>query len=262
MSFARLPLRSLARLPSVPAAQPARRMLHQTPLLRAARGRDVGTGADPGYAAPSSTAKTDAEPEQAPQSKLDHTSDPFPLPFDPRLSGLSLSSKSQTDKLPGAVDWEGGPPPLNADEMDPETPVPLRVPGRGPADETREKRIARLVYQARKRGTLETDLLLSTFAREYLHQLPDAEVIEFDLVSAQPGHTQRKCHQAAPPLTLRTAARRAGLGHLLLAHGAQARAAALEGLVRDRGPPRPPAAHPHEERGQGGAEDAGAVVPS
>jgi hypothetical protein len=156
-------------------------MLHAAPVLRTARGRDVGTGADPGYSAPSSTAKTDAEPEQPPAS-LDHTDDPFPLPFDPRLQGLSLSSKSQTDKLPGAVDWEGGPPPLNADEMDPETPVPLRVPGRGPDDETREKRIARLVYQARKRGTLETDLLLSTFARDHLHQLPDAEVIEFDLV--------------------------------------------------------------------------------
>ncbi|PWO00985.1 DUF339-domain-containing protein [Tilletiopsis washingtonensis] len=70
--------------------------------------------------------------------------------------------------------------------MDPETPVPLRVPGRGPDDETREKRIARLVYQARKRGTLETDLLLSTFARDHLHQLPDAEVIEFDLLLDEP----------------------------------------------------------------------------
>ncbi|KAI1826046.1 Flavinator of succinate dehydrogenase-domain-containing protein [Xylaria intraflava] len=40
---------------------------------------------------------------------------------------------------------------------------------------------ARLVYQSRKRGILETDLLLSTFADEYLPTMPQAQMAEYDL---------------------------------------------------------------------------------
>ena len=41
---------------------------------------------------------------------------------------------------------------------------------------------ARLVYQSRKRGTLESDLLLSTFAKEQLPKMSEAELHEFDKV--------------------------------------------------------------------------------
>ena len=41
---------------------------------------------------------------------------------------------------------------------------------------------ARLVYQSRKRGTLESDLLLSTFARERLGGMSEEELREFDKV--------------------------------------------------------------------------------
>lgn len=41
---------------------------------------------------------------------------------------------------------------------------------------------ARLVYQSRKRGTLETDLVLSTFARENLNSMTKAEMEEYDSV--------------------------------------------------------------------------------
>lgn len=41
---------------------------------------------------------------------------------------------------------------------------------------------ARLVYQSRKRGTLESDLLLSTFAKEELPRMDEAELKEFDKV--------------------------------------------------------------------------------
>jgi hypothetical protein len=41
----------------------------------------------------------------------------------------------------------------------------------------------RLVYQARKRGMLEGDLLLATFAREKLHTMTKEEVQEFDRAS-------------------------------------------------------------------------------
>ncbi|CAK5261805.1 unnamed protein product, partial [Mycena citricolor] len=39
---------------------------------------------------------------------------------------------------------------------------------------------ARLVYQSRKRGTLESDLILSTFARENLPTMSEAELKEYD----------------------------------------------------------------------------------
>jgi Flavinator of succinate dehydrogenase len=59
--------------------------------------------------------------------------------------------------------------------------TPLRVPGR--EDEDRETKIARLIYQTRKRGTLETDLILSTFAKKELGSMSGEEVDEFDRVS-------------------------------------------------------------------------------
>ncbi|KAI3342318.1 Flavinator of succinate dehydrogenase-domain-containing protein [Ustulina deusta] len=40
---------------------------------------------------------------------------------------------------------------------------------------------ARLVYQSRKRGILETDLLLSTFADEYLPTMTHEQMTEYDL---------------------------------------------------------------------------------
>ncbi|KAI8625749.1 Flavinator of succinate dehydrogenase-domain-containing protein [Xylariaceae sp. FL1651] len=40
---------------------------------------------------------------------------------------------------------------------------------------------ARLVYQSRKRGTLESDLLLSTFANEYLPTMTREQMVQYDL---------------------------------------------------------------------------------
>ena len=56
-------------------------------------------------------------------------------------------------------------------------PKPLPRPG-----ETIETTRARLVYQSRKRGTLESDLLLSTFAQENLRAMDGEELSEFDKV--------------------------------------------------------------------------------
>jgi succinate dehydrogenase assembly factor 2 len=41
---------------------------------------------------------------------------------------------------------------------------------------------ARLLYQSRKRGILETDLLLSTFANKHLSRMSEAEMREYDKV--------------------------------------------------------------------------------
>ena len=96
-------------------------------------------------------------------------SDPFPLPFSPemdpaqRADGINLASKGQ--RVEG-VD------------------VPIRDPNRD--DESRARMIARLQYQCRKRGTLETDLILSTFALEELPSLPMDELRELDALLDEP----------------------------------------------------------------------------
>lgn len=79
--------------------------------------------------------------------------DPWPLPHTPEHIASTVSPSDL--------------PPL--------TPIPR--PGE-PVDQLR----ARLVYQSRKRGTLESDLLLSTFARDNLGWMTEAELKEYDKV--------------------------------------------------------------------------------
>lgn len=159
------------------ACPPRHRLLATTTRLAYSSGRDGHAGpvtTDPGYAT------TDESVRQAPPAKdaaPSVDSDPFPLPFDPRLDGLSLSSKHQLENL------------VSGEEA-----YPLRVPGREPGKETREVKLARLRYQIRHRGILETDLLLSTFAKEHLDSLAAAELDEFDQVSSPCARTgPRKC---------------------------------------------------------------------
>lgn len=48
------------------------------------------------------------------------------------------------------------------------------------SNEDRKTKIARLTYQSRKRGILETDLLLSRFAKCYLNEMSNEELTEYD----------------------------------------------------------------------------------
>lgn len=52
--------------------------------------------------------------------------------------------------------------------------------------ETREVKTARLVYQSRKRGILESDLLLSRFAKKHLSTLTDRQLDEYDQLLDEP----------------------------------------------------------------------------
>ena len=52
------------------------------------------------------------------------------------------------------------------------------------SNESIETTRARLIYQSRKRGTLESDLLLSTFAQEKLSAMDASELHEYDKVRA------------------------------------------------------------------------------
>ncbi|CAI4052626.1 hypothetical protein SUVZ_15G0830 [Saccharomyces uvarum] len=47
-------------------------------------------------------------------------------------------------------------------------------------NESLDKKRARLIYQSRKRGILETDLLLSGFAAKYLKKMNQEELEEYD----------------------------------------------------------------------------------
>ncbi|THU82294.1 DUF339-domain-containing protein [Dendrothele bispora CBS 962.96] len=83
--------------------------------------------------------------------------DPWPLPHTPE----HLASTATPPDLP--------------------PPAPLERP-----NESIEVTRARLVYQSRKRGTLESDLLLSTFARDHLGKMTHEELKEYDRLLDEP----------------------------------------------------------------------------
>ncbi|CAN6625326.1 succinate dehydrogenase assembly factor 2, mitochondrial [Trichomonascus vanleenenianus] len=57
------------------------------------------------------------------------------------------------------------------------------LPRHGESDDTKR---ARLLYQSRKRGILESDLLLSKFAKLYLPTMTRAEMDEYDKLLDEP----------------------------------------------------------------------------
>ena len=113
----------------------------------------------------------------------------------------------------------------------------------------------RLVYESRKRGILEMDLILSTFAKDRLAVMSDRELREYDRVRPRLSLLRPHC----PPCARADPARRAPLAvphpprldHLLLRDG-QGRGARTLALVR--GPRRAPP--PLGQQGQDRAQDA------
>ena len=93
------------------------------------------------------------------------------------LSTRHLSSSTLTLKDPWPVPHTPEHVASTASPADLPPPEPLPRPG-----ETIETTRARLIYQSRKRGTLESDLLLSTFAKEHLGTMDAEELSEFDKV--------------------------------------------------------------------------------
>jgi succinate dehydrogenase assembly factor 2 len=91
---------------------------------------------------------------------LPNLQDPYPLP----LSKPELATAPNPERL--------------ADDNE-DWPIPAPLDRTGEDEKTLR---ARLVYQTRKRGTLETDLILSTFARDRLGSMGMEELLEFDKV--------------------------------------------------------------------------------
>jgi succinate dehydrogenase assembly factor 2 len=91
----------------------------------------------------------------------------------------SYSSNSNAKQYP---DWAYKPPPKQSESDAGETveftikiPKPVR-----PADEPIETKRARLIWMSRKRGILETDLLLSTFAKLHLGKMDRLALEQYD----------------------------------------------------------------------------------
>jgi succinate dehydrogenase assembly factor 2 len=74
---------------------------------------------------------------------------------------------------------DAAPRDQDIDLSDPNLPFPEPLARDG---ESIDQLRARLVYQTRKRGTLESDLLMSTFAKQHMSSMSEAELKEFDKV--------------------------------------------------------------------------------
>ncbi|CAB4386769.1 DUF339-domain-containing protein [Rhizophagus irregularis] len=79
----------------------------------------------------------------------------------------SSNSPSPTEKI------------VHDSNFDPSLPYSNLPPIPRP-NESIEKKRSRLLYQSRKRGILETDLILSTFASKYLKTFNEQELKEYD----------------------------------------------------------------------------------
>jgi hypothetical protein len=102
-------------------------------------------------------------------------SDPYPLPHTPQhvnAGGRRIPSGADAPYSSGSLETD-------VDLADPELPFPEPLPR---PNETTETLRARLVYQTRKRGTLESDLIMSTFAKEHMEHMTEQELKEFDRV--------------------------------------------------------------------------------
>jgi len=72
---------------------------------------------------------------------------------------------------------------MEATAIPPSIPKPIPIQRNNESLETLR---ARLTYQTRKRGTLESDLIMSTFAKEHLHSLTREELLELDQLLDEP----------------------------------------------------------------------------
>ncbi|KAI0256224.1 DUF339-domain-containing protein [Lactifluus subvellereus] len=97
------------------------------------------------------------------------------------VSWRHLSSSTMRQKDPWPMPHTPEHIASTASPTDLPPPQPLPRPG-----ESLETMRARLVYQSRKRGTLESDLLLSTFAQVHLSDMDAEELSEFDKLMDEP----------------------------------------------------------------------------
>ncbi|CCO29367.1 Succinate dehydrogenase assembly factor 2, mitochondrial OS=Cryptococcus neoformans var, neoformans serotype D (strain JEC21 / ATCC MYA-565) GN=EMI5 PE=3 SV=1 [Rhizoctonia solani AG-1 IB] len=99
-----------------------------------------------------------------------------------RHTSSKSGSPSFSDPFPLPLSRDVPQSNTSYDELD-ESLLPPPIPRHNESLSTLR---ARLVYQTRKRGTLESDLLLSTFAKEHLPKMSEHELKEFDKLLDEP----------------------------------------------------------------------------
>lgn len=110
------------------------------------------------------------------------TATPFVRAFS--FSAAARIAKPAADTVP--IDTKATPQgrvqgePVQNYYIDENDNVVIKVQPLRRENESDGKLRKRLVYQSRKRGILETDLLLSTFAHKYLHTFDREMLVEYD----------------------------------------------------------------------------------
>ncbi|KAG6810218.1 hypothetical protein H0H92_012844 [Tricholoma furcatifolium] len=146
------------------------RLEQPTPQRAKALGSDVVYTKSPEYA--KSYDKVAKQGTAAAPPTAEKTDIPEVLGVSPRFS-LTPYRRADPWPLPGTPEHLAKTTTPEAEANVP--PARLARPNE-PIDTLR----ARLVYQSRKRGTLESDLLLSTFARDNLSTMTEGELKEYD----------------------------------------------------------------------------------
>lgn len=105
--------------------------------------------------------------------------------FSASVSARAVRLSSSSSSGPQTNFNDPFPLPLSSQELTDQEPIPqelLPTPLPRP-NESLDALRGRLNYQSRKRGTLESDLLLSTFAKENLPSMTQPELEQFDKAS-------------------------------------------------------------------------------
>ncbi|TPX49874.1 hypothetical protein SeLEV6574_g01223 [Synchytrium endobioticum] len=94
-------------------------------------------------------------------------------------NGIGIGNRNSLSSIPG--EWPRRPPPKYDEELSSDDVSPFHIsPPVRPSDEPPHVKRARLLYMSRKRGILETDLLLSTFAKDHLPTMSMQEMAHYD----------------------------------------------------------------------------------
>jgi len=104
-----------------------------------------------------------------------------------RISSIRLSSSSSSGSSPTTPGTGDVMIDLPADQYEPQIPKYFDIVKRRP-DEDKEIKRSRLMYQSRKRGMLENGLLLSSFAKKYLHTFNEEQLDMYDKLINSPSN--------------------------------------------------------------------------
>lgn len=98
----------------------------------------------------------------------------------PFLNKCQFLSTKATATTATSTNWSKNVAPTEEEISHTDLVQRIKIPPIKRVDESIDKMRSRLIYQSRKRGILETDLLLSGFASKYLKNMSLEELKEYD----------------------------------------------------------------------------------